>query len=173
MHRFHKFYTAYNVSSLFPLSEQILCTYASYLADQHLAPQMIKSYLSSLRNWQISLGLPDPREKSSMPMLKRVRAGISRLTLQKGSPVRIRLHITAELLRRIKEALDSSSNPAKLVIWEEASTAFFGFFRLGELFPESARAFNESVCLSWGDVAVDNRSAPRMLQIHLKNSKGD
>ena len=43
-----------------PLSEQILCTYASYLADKHLAPQTIKSYLSALRNWQISLGLPDP-----------------------------------------------------------------------------------------------------------------
>ena len=173
MHHFHKFCTTYNVSSPFPLSEQILCTYASYLADQHLAPQTIKSYLSALRNWQIPLGLPDLREKSSMPMLKRVKAGISRLRLQKGSPVRIRLTITAELLRRIKGALDTSSNLAKLVIWAVASTAIIGFFRLGKLLPESARAFNESVCLPWGDVVVDNRSAPRMLQIYLKKSKGD
>ena len=69
--------------------------------------------------------------------------------------------------------MDSSCNPAKLVIWAVASTAVFGFFRLGELLPESASAFNESACLSWVDVAVDNHSAPRMLQIHLKKSKCD
>ena len=51
-------------------------------------------------------------------------------------------------------------------IWEVASTAFFGFFQLGELLPESAQAFNSTTSLAWGDVAVDNRAAPRMLQVH-------
>ena len=173
MHRFHNFCTTYNVTSPFPLTEQLLCTYASYLADQQLTPQTIKSYLSALRSWQISLGLPDPRDKSSLPMLKRVQAGISRLRLMKGSQARIRLPITSHLLRQIKQALDRSSHPAKLVIWAVASTAFFGFFRLGELLLDSAQVFNESTCLSWGDVAVDNRSAPSMIQIHLKKSKCD
>ena len=52
-----------------------------------------------------------------------------------------------------------------------ATTAFFGFFHLGELFPTSAAAFNATTDLAWGDVAVDNRRNPRMLQIHLKTSK--
>lgn len=34
-----------------------------------------KSYLSTLRSMQISLGLPDPREQSSLSILKRVQAG--------------------------------------------------------------------------------------------------
>jgi hypothetical protein len=57
------------------------------------------------------------------------------------------------------------------VLWAIATTAFFGFFRLGELLPESARAFNPATGLSWGDVAVDNHSSPRMVQVHLKKSK--
>jgi len=173
MHRFHKFCSAYNITSPFPLTEGFLCTYASYLADQQLAPQTVKSYLSALRNWQISLGLPDPRDQSSLPMLKRVQAGISRLRLAKGPRSHIRLPITAHLLRQIKLALDKSSHPAKLVIWAVASSAFFGFFRLGELLCNSAGEFNEATCLAWGDVAVDSQTAPTMIQFHLKRSKCD
>ena len=72
MYCFFKFCTTFNITSPFPLSEHLLCAYAAYLADQHLAPQTIKSYLSALRSWQISLGLPDPSDNSSLPMLKRV-----------------------------------------------------------------------------------------------------
>lgn len=54
-----------------------------------------------------------------------------------------------------------------------ACTAFFGFFRLGELLPASSKAFNPAVDLVWGDVAVDNHASPRMVQVHLKKSKCD
>ena len=151
----------------------VLCSFASFLADQGLAPQTGKSYLSALRSMQISLGLPDPREHSSMPVFKRVQAGISRMRLLKGTPGRIRLPITVLMLGKIKTALFDSSNPKKVVIWAVACTAFFGFFRLGELFSESRRAFVPATDLSWGDVAVDNHSSPRMIQIHLKKSKCD
>ncbi len=66
-----------------------------------------------------------------------------------------------------------SSNPDRVVLWAIASTAFFGFFRLGELLPESVGSFNPAVSLSWGDVAIDNCAAPQMVQIHLKQSKCD
>ena len=33
--------------------------------------------------------------------------------------------------------------------------------------------FNPAVNLSWGDVAVDNRSSPTMVRIHLRHSKCD
>ncbi len=159
--------------SPFPLTEDLLCTYAAFLVDQQLSPQTIKSYLSALRNWQISLGLPDPREQSSMPMLKRVQACICRLRLTRGSPTRIRLPVTPRLLRQIKQALASSVNSAKLVIWAVAATAFFGFFRLGELLCSTPQDFNKSMCLSWGDVAINSHLAPTMVQIHLKKSKCD
>ena len=173
MHRFFKFCTTFNITSPFPLSEHLLCAYAAYLADQHLAPQTIKSYLSALRSWQISLGLPDPRDNSSLPMLKRVQAGINRMRSLRGTPTKVRLPITSHLLRRIKRALDASEDLAKHVVWAIASTAFFGFFRLGELLPDSTGAFNEASCLTWGDVAVDHRNNPTMVQVHLKRSKCD
>ena len=49
----------------------------------------------------------------------------------------------------------------------------YRLFPLGELLPECTRAFNEMSCLTWGDVAVDHREKPMMVQVHLKRSKCD
>ena len=87
LRRFHAFCTQFAVHSPFPVSEQLLCCFAAYLADQGLAPQTGKSYLSAIRCMQISLGLPDPRDQSSLPVLKRVQAGISRARLAHGAAV--------------------------------------------------------------------------------------
>ena len=119
--RFHSFCVRYNVHQPFPLSEQLLCSFAVYLADQGLAPRTGKSYLSALRNMQISLGLPDPRDQSSLPILKRVQAGISRMKLLRGSPPRIRLPITVPILQAIHSSLDVSVNRDKVVIWADVA----------------------------------------------------
>ena len=173
MKRFHTFCIQYNVSQPFPLTERLLCTFAAYLADQGLAPQTGKSYLSALRSMQISLGLPDPREQSSLPILKRVQAGISRARVLKGSPPRIRLPITVSILGAIHQSLETSTNPDKAVFWAVASAAFFGFFRLGELLLNAPSQFNPATSLAWGDVAVDSHTNPSMVQFHLKISKCD
>lgn len=77
------------------------------------------------------------------------------------------------LLAQIHSTLAASSHPEKVLIWAIASSAFFGFFRLGELLVESADQYVPAVNLSWGDVAVDNRSSPTMAKFHLKRSKCD
>ena len=157
----YQFCSSYTIPDPFPVSELTLCYFFSYLAEQGLAPQTGRAYLAAVRNAQISLGLPDPREQSSLPLLKRVQAGIRRIRLQKGSnPGRIRLPITVHTLARIREVLLSSSQPNRVVMWAVACTAFFGFFRLGELLPISRSTSNAATDLSWGDVAVDDRSAP-------------
>ena len=167
---FHSFCGVYNIFTPFPVTEQLPCSFAAFLADQGLAPQTVKSYLSAVRNSQISLGLPDPRHQSSLPILKRVQAGIARLRMLKGSPPWVRLPITAHILARIQQALAASSDPDKYLVWAVAATAFF-FFHLGELLPESAAHFNMATDLAWGDVAVDNHTKPSMIQVHLKKSK--
>ncbi len=43
-----------------PVSEPVLCSYVSYLADQGLKYRTIKVYLSAIRHLQIEKGLPDP-----------------------------------------------------------------------------------------------------------------
>ena len=155
------------------MTEQLLCSFAAFLADQGLAPQTGKSYLSAVRNLQISMGFPDPREQSSLPILKRVQAGISRARMLKGSPLRIHLPITANIMEQIYQTLKASAHPDKVVLWAISASAFFGFFRLRELLPESPTSFNQATNLAWGDVAVDNHSTPRMVQFHVKVSKCD
>ncbi len=173
LRRFYTFCTTFNVSTPFPVTEHLLCTFASFLADQGLAPQTGKAYISAVQSMQISLGLQDPREQSSLPILRGIQAGISRARMGKGHPSRICLPITARVLEQIRLGLASSSHPHKGPLWAIACTAFFGFFRLGELLPEPSRSFDPTVSLTWGDVAADNQNQPTMIRIHLKRSKCD
>ena len=173
MKRFHEFCVKFNITSPFPVSEYTMCGFAAYLADSGLAPQTVKGYLAAVRNMQLSLGLPDPRDHSSLPILKRVLAGIRRARLSKQHQPQVRLPITGTLLVKIHDMLFKSSNPDRTLIWAISSLAFFGFFRLGELLVESANHYHPATSLSWGDVAVDSIASPSMVKIHLNHSKCD
>ena len=155
------------------MTEHLLCCFAAHLAEQGLAPQTCSSYLAAVRSMQITLGLPDPRDSSSLPILKRVQAGIRRARLNKANPPQVRLPITANVLDKIRSSLDQSSNPHKVLLWAIACMAFFGFFRLGELLLDTPGAFVPSASLAWGDVAVDCQTTPTKVKIHLKKSKCD
>ena len=72
LRRFYSFCTKYDVFTPFPVTEKLLCYFAAALASEGLAPQTIKCYLSGVRSMQISLGLPPPRDQSSLPIIKRV-----------------------------------------------------------------------------------------------------
>ena len=128
MKHFHGFCLQYNVSNPFPVSEHLLCCFTAFLADQGLAPQTAKCYLSAVRDMQIVLGLPDPREQSSLSILKRIQAGISCSRMLRGSPPRIRLPITTQVLDQIQSALTLSSDPNRVVLWAIAVTAFLDSF---------------------------------------------
>ena len=128
MKKFHAFCHQYQVSDPFPVTERVLCSFAAFMADGGLAPQTVKSYLAAIRNTQLSLGLPDPREQSSLPILKRVLDGIKRARFRKGPPARIRLPITTQVLHQIKATLESSSHPDKVTLWAVCCTAFLGSF---------------------------------------------
>jgi len=64
--RFTDFCSRYNVLTSFPESESLLCYYASFLATDRLSPQV---YLDAIHYMQITMGLPEPQEFSSMPRL--------------------------------------------------------------------------------------------------------
>lgn len=173
MRKFTSFCTAYGIVDPFPVTEYLLCCFATYLADRKLAPQSISTYLAAVRNTQLSLGLPDPREQSSLPILKRVQKGISRARLGRPQSSQVRLPITSQVLRRVKSQLERSGHPESWTIWAVCCMAFFGFFRLGELLLSTQEDFNPRLHLAWGDVAVDNNHNPRMVRCHLKQSKTD
>ncbi len=60
------------------------------------------------------------------------------------------------------------------MLWAACTTAFFGFFRLGELTTPSDITFDPATHLSPGDIAIDCREeSPSLVQVHLKVSKTD
>jgi hypothetical protein len=59
------------------------------------------------------------------------------------------------------------------MLWAACTTAFFGFFRLGEITAPSAALFDPTTHLTPADIAIDYRETPSLVQIHLKISKTD
>eukprot|EP00731_Ephydatia_muelleri_P036129 Em0203g4a len=175
LRRFYSFCTKYDVFTPFPVTEKLLCYFAAALANEGLAPQTIKCYLSGVRSMQISLGLPPPRDQSSLPILKRVLDGIRRSTAAQagGRPRKIRLPITAAVLRGIQGPLSLRMGQDSTAFWAIAVVAFFGFFRLGELLLESRTTYNSVLHLSWGDISIDSLTNPSMVEVYLKKSKCD
>lgn len=171
MKKFGSFCNQYNVMDPFPVSKRLLCSFTAYMADAGLSPQTVKSYLAAIRNAQFSLGLPDPREQSSLSILKRVQEGISRARLGRGQPSRVRLPVTAQLLRRIKRTLEQSKHPESRLLWAEWCSAFFVW--LGELLLPEGTTFDQNGHLGWGDMAVNDPKTPRIIRFHLKQSKSD
>lgn len=112
--------------SHFCVSEAILCYFASYLASQNLAPQTIKTYLAGIRHMQITLGLPEPKEFSSLPRLQLVQAGIKRVHATKPAEgTRIRLPITPAILKSIHQHWNTrSSDPDIQMLWAAAVSVF-------------------------------------------------
>ena len=151
--------------------------FASHLASHNLTPQTIKTYLAGIRHMQITLRFPELKEFSSLPRLRMVQAGLKRIYIHTQNPSttpRVRLPITPAVLRQIRDHWSTRArDPDTITLWAAAVTCFFGFFRSGEITIPSLGAFDPAKHLSWGDVATDNASAPRLLRIKLKQSKTD
>ena len=124
---------------------------------------------------QVVLGLPEPRQFSSLPRLKLVQSGIQRTQLERSpGNTRIRLSITSDILIKIRSHWSQvDPSPTYVMLWAAAVLCFFGFFRSGEITLPSTKAFDQSQHLAWGDIAIDDRSNPSMLKVHLKKSKMD
>lgn len=170
--RYEQFCTQFNIVNPYPVCQSTLCYYISFLASQGLAATSIKVYLSALRHKQIVLGLPDTGH-ATMPKLKLVTSGIARAkALAPKGPQR--LPITPQILRQVKALWASkSTDPDTIMLWSACTTAFFGFFRLGEIMIESSSSFDPATHLTPNDVALDCRDSPSLIQIHLKSSKTD
>lgn len=123
---------------------------------------------------QITLGLPEPRAFSSLPRLKLVQAGIQRSQALRSRPPHIRMPITPAILQQMHTKWSpNAADPDVAMLWAAATVCFFGFFRAGEITVPSQTSFNPTRHLSWGDVAVDDTSNPKVLKIVLKFSKTD
>ena len=155
----------------YPLSETLLCSFASFLAQDGLKVQSIKCYLSALRYAQIANGFPDPRIGSDHPRLECILRGIKRSQASANPPARSRLPITPDILSSIRLHLPHS--PDSPMIWAACCLAFFGFLRAGEFTVPSRAEFDPEVHLSLADLALDSHSSPSLMRIRIKQSKTD
>ena len=88
-----------------------------------------------------------------MPKLKLVEKGIRRVGGAHCNE-QIRLPVTPDILRRIKALWVPRATEYNIILqWAVCCTAFFGFFRLGELLAVTSSA---TPTVSVDDVAVDN-----------------
>ena len=142
------------------------------LAYQGLAIQSIKTYVAAVKHENVASGNPDLVQT---PRLRQVLQGAHRLqgSLRKSCP-RARLPISLHLLKQLKVAWSGHLQEFKwCALWAATTLCFFGFFRSGEITIPTLVAFNSSIHLSWGDVAVDSIESPTCARIHLKRSKCD
>lgn len=91
---------------------------------------------------------------------------------QAGSPKRVRLPITADLMACIQQVLFTNSNDPfhTKLIWAACCLAFFGFLRCGEF---TLSRSSETPAIWSSDVAVDSHSDPSTVRIHLRRAKCD
>ena len=102
--RFNSFCVLHQVDTPLPVTELLLCQFAVFLGNAGLTPQTAKIYLAAVRNLQLSLGLPDPRDTSSLPRLKLLLAGIRRVRARDPThSARVRLPITLAALATMKQ----------------------------------------------------------------------
>lgn len=171
---YHSFCCISGISSPYPLSEQLLCSFASYLGNLHLSPQTIRTYLAAIKFTHISLGYQDPYTQLPSATLKLVQRGIAREYSMSDSSSFTRLPITPHILRGIKALWSQSSFQHDVImLWAALCTGFFGFFRLGEITSPSPCNFDPGVHLTFEDISVDNLENTRFITLRIKRSKTD
>ena len=85
-----------------------------------------------------------------------------------------RLPVTPDILRRLhgvwKDSMDSHDT---VMLWAACCLGFFGFLHSGEFTAKSDRDVDPSSTLMLSDVSLDDRENPRLICVHIKQSKND
>ena len=171
--RYLSFCELASITQPYPLREETLCRYVSFLADQSLKHRTTKSYLSGIRFAQIHQGLKDPFAEKTMPLLEYTLLGVKRAQAKQLPAPKPRLPITPVILAHLQAKWTQPATAEGLMLWAAACTGFFGFLRTAEFTVPSPRDYDKSVHLNLEDVALDDRSAPKLVQLNIKQSKTD
>lgn len=166
--RYVDFCTKFNVQPL-PVSESGLCYFAAHLGEQGLMESSVKIYLSAIRQWQISEGLPDPHT-AAMPLLKQIMKGVKVVRGKEGKTGKKKLPITPSILRQLAKARGGLDGA---MFWAACCLAFFGFLRAGEFTVPSLKAYDTTRHLNVEDLSADHPSRPTALHVRIKVSKTD
>ena len=118
-------------------------------------------------------GLHQSFSQQLTPRLQLALIGIKR-SQAATSPARTRLPITLQLMHNIKRLLSQHpSSYDNIMLWTSCCLAFCGFLRVSEFTVPTQGYYDESTHLSLKDISVDSRSNPRLIKVHIKQSKTD
>ena len=145
------------------------------LAGQNIVHASIKVYLSAVRQLHVENG-HQPPDTGAMANLQQVLKGIR--TAQSKDPqtaVRQRHPITPDMLKRIKNNWETKVlSRDQIMLWAAFLTCFYGFMRSGELCGQELEdSQGQTADLNYEDVAVDDISNPKRVQLLLRKSKTD
>ena len=144
-----------------PVSKDMICLYAQYLANKLKSPQTVRNYIDGVRVLQVLVD--QPIEAFRSPDLKLTFRGIARL--RQHQPKRAQA-ITPEMLCRMHKFINVSDT-VDLVVWAAILVTFFCMLRKSNYVPESQKSFDKSKQLCREDIAV----GPDCLLVHIKWSK--
>ena len=169
--RYARFCDRYSISP-YPTSKEKLSQFVAFLFVKGLSDGTVKVYLSAVRHAQIGLGLGDPKIPD-MPRLEYVVKGFRRRFSSK-SRGRPRLPITPAILQALKVVWSSDADQfTASMLWAASCLCFFGFLRSGEVVVPSDSSVDAAAHLCFGDIAIDSRTEPSAMTVHLKSSKTD
>jgi hypothetical protein len=122
-----------------------------------LKPQTIQSYLSALENLDNLFG-----EKDNETMQKKLKKFLLKGAEHESNRVettKVVNPITLEMLETIRRVLFSKpwKTLSKLALWAACTLAYWGVFRLGELFPLKENVFDKFSDLLWSDIEIFER----------------
>jgi len=160
-----------------PLTESQLLTFIGWLLQRDLSSATINSYLSSLRQLYLKLGLnPSSIRSELVGQVIRGRSNQELVTHTSGSS-KVRLPITPAVLQLIKQDLSSSTMPPvqKLLLWSVCTISFAGAFRVSEILAVNSSRFDPLKTLLGKDlqlmeIQMGECMVP-VLQITLKQEK--
>ena len=156
-----------------PTTETSLMLFATHLATSGLAYTSIKVYLAAVRHLHVTKGKHSQFTAQLTPRLQQVLKGIKKAQAVSRQPA-IRRPITPTILKGIRATLLSQPRCfSNIMTWAACCLAFFGFLRSSEFTVPSQYEYDGSVHLSVQDIAIDSRSAPRMIRVRIKQSKTD
>ena len=159
-----------------PVTQETVTLFVAYLGAHHLSESTIRSYLAALRHSRL---MSDPTcvdPSLFSPHLKVLLRGIKRVNASEDT--RIRLPITASIMRRIKGVLQSGNPPAldeysRVLLWAACCVGYFGFLRTAEFLTPDGVPFSDSSHLSLADISLDRTSPTWKFLVRIKASKTD
>lgn len=149
----------------FPASELLLCAFIASCTNR--APSTVKNYISGIRAFHITKGLP----WHGSTRLQYVRDGVVNFSGTAVNSKPPRPPVTRDMLQALYNNLDRTS-PQDICILACASVAFWGQARLGELLLESALPVpNPLPVPSPSDVRSNTMASITMTLPHTKVKK--